>query len=97
MSDLTLEEKMSYAKGRAAEEVAEKHFFDANQPHFPLGFSVHYPPAATGSRSGLSASVASRATWLCSMSAGIRIVIANMTSRPSSRASSAQCSGSAKN
>jgi hypothetical protein len=42
MSDLTLEEKMSYAKGRAAEEVAEKHFFDANQPHFPLGFSVYY-------------------------------------------------------
>jgi hypothetical protein len=42
MSDLTLEEKVSYAKHRAAEEAAEKHFYDINQPHFPLGFSVYY-------------------------------------------------------
>jgi hypothetical protein len=41
MSDLTLEEKVSYAKGRAAEKAAEQHFFDLNQPHFPLGFSVY--------------------------------------------------------
>ena len=42
MSDLTLEEKVSYAKYRAAEVEAEKHFFDINQPFFPLGFSVGY-------------------------------------------------------
>jgi hypothetical protein len=41
MSDLTLEEKLSYAKGRAARKEAEKHFFDLNQPHFPMGFSVY--------------------------------------------------------
>lgn len=41
MSDLTLEEKLSYARSRAAEEAAEKHFYDLNQPHFPLGFSVY--------------------------------------------------------
>jgi len=40
MSDLTLEEKTNGAKNRAAEKVAEKHFFDAGQPHFPLGFSI---------------------------------------------------------
>lgn len=38
----TLENKMSYAKNTAALEEAEKHFFDAAQPHFPLGFSVIY-------------------------------------------------------
>jgi hypothetical protein len=42
MNDLTLEEKTNYAKVRAAEEAAEKHFFDANQPFFPLGFSIGY-------------------------------------------------------
>jgi len=42
MSDLTLEEKTSYAVMRAREIEAEKHFFDAAQPFFPLGFSVGY-------------------------------------------------------
>lgn len=42
MSDLTLEEEISYAELRAREEAAEKFFFDAAQPHFPLGFSVNY-------------------------------------------------------
>lgn len=42
MTDLTLEEKLNCAKVRAAEEAAEKYFFDANQPFFPLGFSVGY-------------------------------------------------------
>lgn len=42
MSDLTLEEKVNYAKYAAAEQAAEKHFFDLNQPFFPLGFSVSY-------------------------------------------------------
>ncbi len=42
MSDLTLEEKMRGATGRAAEKAAEQHFFDLNQPHFPLGFTVGY-------------------------------------------------------
>lgn len=42
MSDLTLEEKVSYAKRRAAEVAAEKHFYDLNQPFFPFGFSVYY-------------------------------------------------------
>ena len=42
MSDLTLDEKVNYAKVRAAEIAAEKHFYDANQPFFPLGFSVYY-------------------------------------------------------
>lgn len=40
--DLTLGEKVNYAKHRAALEAAEKHFYDANQPFFPLGFSVYY-------------------------------------------------------
>jgi hypothetical protein len=40
MSDLTLEEKVSYAQSRAREKEAEKHFFDLNQPHFPFGFSI---------------------------------------------------------
>lgn len=42
MSDLTIDEKLDYAKSRAAEEEAEKHFFDKAQPHYPLGFSVCY-------------------------------------------------------
>lgn len=42
MSDLTLDEKTRYAAHRAAEIEAEKHFFDAAQPHYPLGFSVGY-------------------------------------------------------
>lgn len=42
MSDLTLEEKSSFAAVRARELCAEKHFFDAAQPFFPLGFSVGY-------------------------------------------------------
>lgn len=40
MSDLTLDEKTDAAKTRAAEQVAELHFFDAAQPFFPLGFSI---------------------------------------------------------
>lgn len=40
MVDLTLEEKASYAAARAREQEAEKHFYDAAQPFFPLGFSV---------------------------------------------------------
>ena len=42
MSDLTLEEKTEAAAERAREQAAEKHFFDAAQPFFPLGFSVGY-------------------------------------------------------
>lgn len=40
MTDLTLEEKMRCAEGRAREEVAEKHFFDASRPHVCTWFSV---------------------------------------------------------
>lgn len=42
MSDLTIEEKMTCDAHRAREIAAEKHFYDANQPFFPLGFAVHY-------------------------------------------------------
>lgn len=42
MADLTLEEKTEYAATRAREIEAEKHFYDAAQPFFPLGFSVTY-------------------------------------------------------
>lgn len=42
IDDLTLREKVSAAQHSAALEAAEKHFFDAAQPHFPLGFSVSY-------------------------------------------------------
>ncbi|MBN6820661.1 hypothetical protein JRF84_13845 [Methylobacterium organophilum] len=42
MSDLTLEEKVAGAERRARELAAEKHFYDAAQPFFPLGFSVSY-------------------------------------------------------
>lgn len=40
--DFTIDEKMSFAAGRAKEIEAEKHFFDKAQPFFPLGFSVGY-------------------------------------------------------
>ena len=40
--ELTVEEEMSFAAHRASEKAAELHHFKANQPHFPLGFSVHY-------------------------------------------------------
>lgn len=42
MSNLTLEEKLNYAESRSREIEAEKHFFDAAQPFYPLGFSVGY-------------------------------------------------------
>ncbi|TIX28782.1 hypothetical protein [Mesorhizobium sp.] len=42
MTELTLEEKTKYAAQRAAEVEAEKHFFDAAQPFYPLGFSVSH-------------------------------------------------------
>lgn len=42
MSELTLDEKMNGAEERARQLVAEKHFYDAAQPFFPLGFSVSY-------------------------------------------------------
>lgn len=42
MSDFTVEEDMRYAESRARELAAEKHFYDAAQPFFPLGFSVIY-------------------------------------------------------
>lgn len=42
MCDLTLDEKLNGAVSRARELAAEKHFFDAAQPFFPLGFSVSY-------------------------------------------------------
>lgn len=42
MSNLTLEEKFRGSETRAREKVAEKHFYDLNQPFFPLGFSVGY-------------------------------------------------------
>lgn len=37
-----LDEKLNYAEVRAREIAAEKHFFDAAQPFYPLGFSVVY-------------------------------------------------------
>lgn len=54
MTDLTLDEKLNYAKSRAAELEAEKHFYDAAQPFYPLGFSViHRNPGSLGrDRSG---------------------------------------------
>lgn len=42
MSNLTLDEKTKSAAVRASETEAEKHFYDAAQPFFPLGFSVGY-------------------------------------------------------
>ena len=42
MADLTLSEKSDWAAYRAKEEVAEKHFYDLNQPFFPLGFHANY-------------------------------------------------------
>jgi hypothetical protein len=40
MTDLSLDEKIDGAVDRAKLREAEKHFFDAAQPFFPLGFSV---------------------------------------------------------
>ncbi len=42
MSDLTLDEKLNGAVARARELTTEKHYYDAAQPFFPLGFSVSY-------------------------------------------------------
>lgn len=42
MSDLTVEEKMEAAAVRAKQLAAEKHFYDAAQPFYPMGFSVFY-------------------------------------------------------
>lgn len=42
MDDLSLDEKTTYAVSQAREIEAEKHFYDAAQPFFPLGFSVGY-------------------------------------------------------
>lgn len=42
MSDLTLDEKLSWAVSHAREIEAEKHFFDEAQPHFPGGFSIRH-------------------------------------------------------
>src|SRR5690349_17534578 len=39
---LTLQEKLNGVVSRAREVEAEKHFFDAAQPFYPLGFSVGY-------------------------------------------------------
>lgn len=38
--DLSLEDKIDFAKQRAAEIAAEKKFYDAAQPFYPLGFSI---------------------------------------------------------
>jgi len=40
MSDLTLEEKLRSAEGRAREEVAERHFYELNRPHVCRWFSI---------------------------------------------------------
>lgn len=42
MADMSLAEKTYYAVKRAALLETQKHFFDAAQPFFPLGFSVTY-------------------------------------------------------
>lgn len=42
MSELTLDEKLGYAKTRAGEEEAERHFYDKAQPFYPRGFSIGY-------------------------------------------------------
>lgn len=42
MDDLTLKEKTEAAAHRAREQASEKHFFDLNQPHHALGFSINY-------------------------------------------------------
>lgn len=38
----TVEQDILYAQERAAEEAAEKHFYEKNVPFFPLGFSINY-------------------------------------------------------
>ena len=40
--ELTLDEKAEYAAMRARRDEAEKHFYDAAEPFYPLGFSVGY-------------------------------------------------------
>lgn len=42
MTDFTVDERMEFAAHRAREKAAEIAFFDQNQPHFPLGFSIGY-------------------------------------------------------
>jgi hypothetical protein len=39
---VSLEDKMNFAQEKARIEVAERHFYEAAQPFFPMGFSVHY-------------------------------------------------------
>ena len=41
MSDLTIDEKARCAEHRAREQTAEKHFYDQNQPFYPMGFSIY--------------------------------------------------------
>ncbi|WP_342163011.1 hypothetical protein [Methylobacterium sp. SD21] len=68
MGDLTLDERARYAAQRAREQVAEKHFFDAAQPFFPLGFSVfqrnpgHWDVTATSCPGQASAWLAANPT-----------------------------------
>lgn len=38
----TIKEEMGFASQRAKEHAAELHHFEANQPHYPFGFSVGY-------------------------------------------------------
>lgn len=42
MSNLTIDEKTSFAADHARRLEAEKHFFDAAQPFYPYGFSIFY-------------------------------------------------------
>lgn len=42
MTELTLEEKASYAAVRAREQEAAKYLYDQAQPFCPLGFAIHY-------------------------------------------------------
>lgn len=42
MIELTLKEKLNVAESDARKVTAEKHFYDAAQPFFSLGFSVDY-------------------------------------------------------
>lgn len=42
MSDLTLDEQTNAAAHRAKTDAADKFFYNANEPFFPLGFSVYY-------------------------------------------------------
>src|SRR5436190_23061054 len=40
--ELTLDEKLDFAKSFGAEKEAEINFFDKAQPFYPLGFSIGY-------------------------------------------------------